>query len=119
MRQDYLEIVRQVLDHQVIDANNMPCGKVDDLQLESTARGELKIKSILVGNGPRSDRLPALVRAIMRPVLGKRSVAVPWKEVSVITNRVKLQKTARELQLDESKSRAFKIVSALPGSWKK
>ena len=119
MKPDYLEMARQVLDRQVVDANNVPCGKVDDVQLEGSAGKQLKIKAILIGHGAAADRLPELARWIVRKVWGKRAVAVPWKEVAVITNRIKLRKTARELKLDESRSAAFKVISALPGAWKK
>jgi sporulation protein YlmC with PRC-barrel domain len=119
MKPDYLEMARQVLDRQVVDANNVPCGKVDDVQLEGGAGKQLKIKAILIGHGAAADRLPELARWIVRKVLGKRTVAVPWKEVAVITNRIKLRKTAAELKLDEGRSAAFKVISVLPGAWKK
>jgi len=119
MKPNYLEMARQVLDRQVVDANNVPCGKVDDLQLEGGAGKQLKIKAILIGHGAAADRLPELAKLILRKVMGKRTVPVPWKEVAVITNRIKLRKTAAELKLDESRSAALKIISALPGAWKK
>jgi len=119
MKPDYLEMARQVLDRQVVDANNVPCGKVDDLQLEGGAGKQLRIIAILIGHGAAADRLPELAKLILRKVMGKRTVSVPWREVTVITNRIKLGKTARELKLDESRSAAFKIISALPGAWKK
>ena len=116
---DHLDLARRVLDHQVVDANNLPCGKVDDLELEGKAGSKLIIRGILIGHGTGTDRLPELAKLIMRKLVGKRSVSVPWEEVIVVTNRIKLQKTASELKLDERKSLAFKLISALPGSWKK
>ena len=119
MTQKYLDMVRQVLDRQVVDANNVPCGKVDDLELAGKAGAELKIKAILIGGSAASDRLPELARIIVQKIFGKKSVTVPWQEVSVITDHIKLKSTARELKLDEARGIAYKIISQLPGSWKK
>jgi sporulation protein YlmC with PRC-barrel domain len=119
MMQDYLDIVRQVLDRQIVDANNVPCGKVDDVEVEGEAGGELKIKALLVGHGAASDRLPEICKAVSRKIFGARVVRVPWSEVSIITDHIKLKSRADELDLGEAGSIASKIVSKLPGAWKK
>ena len=56
MSEHHLDIVRQVLDRQVVDANHIYCGKVDNIVID--LKGRPKITAILVGNGPASDRLP-------------------------------------------------------------
>ena len=109
-------MARQVLDRLVVDCNNVPCGRVDDLTMEGSPGTQLKIKEILIGVGPASDRLPELVRFIVQKVFGKRRVRVPWAEVSVITDHIKLRSAAADLGLDETRSVAFKIISALPGA---
>lgn len=119
MTKDYLDIVRQVLDRQVVDANNVPCGKVDDVEVRGGAGSKLTVQAILIGNGAASERLPELARFITQKISGKRVVKVPWAEVSIITDHIKLKSTARDLGLDEAQSAAFKIISSLPGSWKK
>jgi hypothetical protein len=119
MTQDYLDIARQVLDRQLFDANNVPCGKVDDIEVEGGAGGELKIKALLVGNGAASDRLPELCKYVSRKIFGARVVRVPWSEVSIITNHIKLASRAAELDLGEAGSLSSKIISKLPGAWKK
>ena len=119
MTQDFLDIARQVLDRQIVDANNVPCGKVDDVEVEGEADGELKIKALLVGNGAASNRLPEICKAVSRKIFGARVVRVPWSEVSIITDHIKLKSRADELDLGEAGSTASKIVSKLPGAWKK
>ena len=119
MSRDYLDMVRQVLDRLVVDCNNVPCGRVDDLVMEGTPGTQLKIKDILVGAGPASDRLPELARVIVQKVFGQRCIVVPWAEVTIITDHIKLKSSASALGLDETRSRAFKIINALPGAWKK
>jgi sporulation protein YlmC with PRC-barrel domain len=118
MKQDYLDMIRNVLDRQVIDANNIPCGKVDDLEIEGKAGSELRIKAILIGNGAASERLPELFKWMSQKIFGRRVVKVPWREVSVITDKIKLKSRADELNLSENKSIAFKIISVIP-AWKK
>jgi sporulation protein YlmC with PRC-barrel domain len=117
MNQDFLDLARQVLDRQVIDANHFPCGKVDDLEIEGVRK--LKISAILVGNGAASERLPALVKFISQKIFGKRVVRIPWSEVSVITDKIKLKSRAKELGLDERRGWAYKFISKLPRAWKK
>ena len=119
MTNGFLDLARQVLDRQLIDANNVPCGKIDDIEVEGAAGGELKIKALLVGNGAASDRLPALCKSISRIIFGERVVRVPWSEVSIITDHVKLTSRADELGLGEAGSIASRIISKLPGAWKK
>jgi sporulation protein YlmC with PRC-barrel domain len=119
MKQDYLDMVRQVLDRQVVDADNVPCGKVDDLEIEGSVGAELKIKAILVGHGAASDRLPEIAKAIAQTIFGRRIIRIPWAEVSVITDKIKLKSRADELGLGEKESVAFKLINALPGAWKK
>jgi hypothetical protein len=119
VNQDYLDMARQVLDRLVVDCNNVPCGRADDLAIKGTSGTQLEIGEILIGVGPASDRLPELARLIVQKVFGKHRVAVPWSEVTVITDHIKLKSTASDLGLDETRSFAFKIVSTFPRSWKK
>jgi sporulation protein YlmC with PRC-barrel domain len=117
MSQHYLDIARQVLDRQVVDSNHIVCGKVDDIEIEG--KTQLKVTAILLGNGAASSRLPELGKYISRKLFGRRVVRIPWSEVVVISHQIKLRSTARELGLDERTGIAFKIISALPSSWKK
>lgn len=116
MIEDHLDLVRQVLDRQVVDANNVPCGKVDDLEVEGKLK--LKVTAILIGNGASSERLPELAKYISQKLFGKRTVRVPWSEVNVITHQIKLKSTARELRLDERHGPVYRFISKLPGAWK-
>ena len=99
MTQDYLDIVRQVLDHEVVDVNNVPCGMVDDLVVEGEPGGELRVTALLVGAGAWADRLPRLFGRAVKFIFGGQRKRVPWEEVWVITERVKLKSRASELGL--------------------
>lgn len=116
--QDFLDVSRQVLDRQIADVNNVECGKVDDLELQGGV-GELKITAILVGTGVASDRLPVLARVLVQKIFGRRTVRIPWDQVVIINEQIKLKSEASAFGLAESRSKAFKIISVLPGAWEK
>jgi sporulation protein YlmC with PRC-barrel domain len=116
MKQDYLDICRQVLDHEVVDSNNIPCGMVDDVELEGGPGGELKVTAILIGPGVWAERLPALTRFLVVKVFGRHKTRVPWEQVSVITERVKLQCRAAELGLGKLDRKASRWLKRIPGA---
>ncbi|PYS98041.1 MAG: hypothetical protein DMF65_10630 [Acidobacteria bacterium] len=114
--QDYLDIVRQVLDHEVVDSNNVPCGMVDDVEVEGEPGGELKVTALLVGVGVWANRLPRVFGAAAKFVFGRRRTRVPWEEVSVITERIKLKSRATELGLGIADRKASRLIRGLPGA---
>ena len=116
MTQDYLDIVRQVLDHEVVDVNNVPCGMVDDLVVEGGAGEELRVTALLVGVGAWADRLPRLFGRAAKFVFGGQRTRVPWEEVWVITERVKLKSRASELGLGVADRKASRWIRWLPGA---
>ena len=117
MSDHYLDIVRKVLDCPLVDANHNNCGKVDDIELD--LEDEPKVVALLVGNEYASDRLPEFARYVSRKLFGRSRTRIPWSEVSVITDDVKLAREAKEYGLDERTGFAFDLISKLPGSWKK
>ena len=117
MSQKYLDFVRQILDRQVVDANHFECGKVDELEIDLENGG--RVTAILIGNGAASERLPELARVLSQKIFGTRKSRIPWSEVSVVTDKVKLKSTAKELKLDERRGWVYKFISRLPGAWKK
>lgn len=114
--QDYLDIVRQVLDHEVVDVNNVPCGMVDDLLVEGGPGEGLRVTALLVGTGAWAERLPSLLGRAAKFLFGGRRVRVPWEEVWVITERVKLKSRASELGLGVADRKASRWIKWLPGA---
>jgi sporulation protein YlmC with PRC-barrel domain len=117
MKEHYLDLVRQVLDRQVVDANHINCGKVDDIEI--SVKGKPKVTAILVGNGVACNRLPELARYFSRALFGRHVVKIPWSEVSVISDNIKLASHAADYGLDERKGWAYNIIEKFPGAWKK
>jgi sporulation protein YlmC with PRC-barrel domain len=116
MSEHHLDVVRQVLDNQVVDRNHVHCGKVDDVLIDIDGP---KVTGIVVGNGAASDRLPELPRWISRKLFGTKQVKIPWSDVLVITEVIKLAKDAKDYDLDERKGWTYNLISRLPGAWKK
>ena len=116
MKEDYLDFVRQVLDHEVVDANNMPCGMVDDLEVSGEIGGELRVTALLVGAGAWTKRLPSPFEGLAAFIFGRQQTRVPWSEVESITERVKLRSEAEQLGLGRADRRAGRLLEKVPGS---
>jgi sporulation protein YlmC with PRC-barrel domain len=116
MKDDFLDIVRQVLDHEVVDSNNLPCGMVDDLEVEAEPGGELRVTALLVGAGAWTRRLPSAFEGLAAFIFGNRQTRVPWSEVESVTERVKLRSRAADLGLGGADRRAAKLLERIPGS---
>ena len=116
MTEHFLDFVRQVLDHEVVDSNNLPCGMVDDLEVEGEPGGELKVTALLVGAGAWTRRLPSVFEGLAAWVFGKQLTRVPWSEVESVTERIKLRSRAEELGLGRADRKASKLLEKVPGA---
>ena len=105
MNDEALDLVRDVLDHEVVDAEGVPCGMVDDLELEGNAGSTLRVRALLLGAGAWSDRLPRPMRRLVQALTGRGTVRIPWSEVAVTSDRVVLASTAAALGLDAADRR--------------
>ncbi|MBV9925715.1 MAG: hypothetical protein JOZ96_11910 [Acidobacteria bacterium] len=116
MKDEFLDLVRQVLDHEVVDSNNLPCGMVDDLEVSGGPGGELRVTALLVGAGAWTRRLPSGFEGLAAFIFGRQQTRVPWSEVETVTERVKLRSRAEELGLGGADRKAAKILEKVPGS---
>lgn len=105
MNDETLDLVRDVLDHEVVDADGVPCGMVDDVELEGRPGSTLRIRALLLGVGVWSDRLPAPLGRLVRAVAGRGRIRIPWSEVAVTRDRIQLASTAAALRLDAEERR--------------
>jgi hypothetical protein len=116
MKPQYVDLLRDVLDHQLVDAEGMPCGQVDDLVIEGSPGSKLLVTALLVGPGAWMNRLPRRVRLLLGRVVGKRCTRVPWSEVAVITQNIKLRSSASALGLGAADRKLGRWIARLPGS---
>jgi sporulation protein YlmC with PRC-barrel domain len=112
----FLDIVRNVLDHEVVDVNDVPCGVVDDVELEGEPGGELRVTALLVGTGAWAERLPRVFEVVAKKIFGGQRTRVPWEEVWIVGERIKLKSRASEVKLGRADRTASGIVEKLPGS---
>lgn len=113
-RPPYLDLVRMLLDHQLLDANQVECGKVDDVELE-IQDGRLRATAIFTGPGAAFAHLPGWLAWIATKLFGNRSTRLPWAELAIVDARLKLRSTAGALGLDRADREAAGWVSKLPG----
>lgn len=118
MSRAHLDLVRQVLDHELVDAAGHPCGMVDDLELTETA-GTFEVAALLVGPGAWGPRLPALFAFIAGWLVGRELTRVAWHEVAKIGERIELKKSASALGLGKLDRKASRWLKWIPGSEKK
>jgi sporulation protein YlmC with PRC-barrel domain len=88
-----LHLLREVLDHEVVDVDGVSCGMVDDLEIEWTPQGPA-VAALLLGPGAWSRRLPHWLRALVRRIFGCAIVRIPWREVARVSETVALRSRA-------------------------
>jgi hypothetical protein len=81
---------RELLDHEIVDADGNACGMVDGLEIEG-AGANARVVALLVGPGAWLPRLPALPRVVARWLFGERVVRIPIEAVSDVSEVVTLK----------------------------
>ena len=113
MKEKYLNLVQMVLDHQLIDANYIECGKVTDIEIEG-GPDELRVTALLTGPGVAAGHMPRILQALIRKIFGRRVTRIPWSEVRVITSQIKLGSTAPQLGLNAAEQKVARWLARLP-----
>ena len=104
-----------VLDHQLLDAEDRRCGKVDDISLEGAPGENLEVVAILCGPGVWRARA-GLIGRIAAWMGGGGRVRIPWDEVADVGPHVQLRKRAEELGLGRGDDRLRPYIAKIPGS---
>jgi sporulation protein YlmC with PRC-barrel domain len=110
-----VKLLTDVRDLQIVDADGMHCGIVDDIELEGKAGGPLRVKALLVGPGGYAKRLPHWWMALVRLIAGDKVVRVPWSEIESITSVVRLASPAAKLGLGRAETRARRLLPPIGG----
>jgi hypothetical protein len=114
----------QLLDRQLVDADDFLAGKVDDLELEFDDEGIPMVVAILSGPGAVAGRVGgrfgswiAVLHRRLQDAPGSGPARVPFELVTGIGSDVKL--TARRSELESNRSEDWArdvIVSKIPGA---
>ena len=116
MNDENVDLMRSVLDHEIVDADDVPCGMVDDVELSGGPGGVLKVEALLTGPGAWTERLPWLFPRLARALVGRQQSRIPWSEVASLGDRLKLKSTAKELGLNSGDRRMEQWLKRIPGS---
>jgi sporulation protein YlmC with PRC-barrel domain len=108
-----VDIALGVLDHQLVDADGVNCGKVDDLEVTGLDGDSPEVVEIIVGGNAWRSR--GLLGRIAGHFSGN-AVHVRWSEVESVSSVVKLKRPASELRLNRGDERWSRLVGKLPGS---
>ena len=97
-----LELMRDVLDHDVVDVDGVRCGMVDDIEFAEGPAG--------------APVVAALLAVVSAWLFGRARTRVPWGEVAELTQSVKLARRASELGLGRLDRKAATWLKRLPGA---
>jgi sporulation protein YlmC with PRC-barrel domain len=115
MKGHSLDLLREVLDHEVVDADGISCGMVDDIALSNTADGPT-VAALLIGPGASVPRLPAVLQWLAGKMLGHEVVRVPWDEIEHVAEVITLKSKASTLRLGRLERKAGAWLSRVPRS---
>ncbi len=110
-----LDLLREVLDHELVDANGTPCGIVDDIEFGDSPVGPV-LAALWVGPGAWVPRLPALLALPARRLFGEGRVRVPWEQVQDIGEVIRLKASAGALGLGRNDQEVGRWLKRLPGA---
>ena len=123
---DYLDVNVDLLDRQVVDSEDVPLCKVDDLRFERGEDGRWRVSEILVGPGALGDRFRGQLGAVltgihrrMRGLSEPRPPGIEWRNVLRLDSDVRLSVPRDGLSSDLDPLEQWlrdHIVERIPGS---
>ena len=117
-----MDVVRDVLDKNVIDRNGREMGRVDGILIEQQPNQPVRLTAVLIGPAALGDRLhPALGRVVRRiekrfGVDGDRPARVAFSDIDEIETKVRLRLAIGETAVAAVEQRLRSWVVRLPGS---
>ena len=115
MSRPTLDAVADVLDHELVDADGLPCGMVDDVVLEGQPGASLAIVGLLVGPGAWLPRTMPPLRFFAQLMFGRERVRVPWSAVRSVGERIVLEQRAAHYGLGRTDRRLGRWIARIPG----
>jgi hypothetical protein len=108
-------LARNVLDHQLLDADGRRCGKIDDLAIQGGPGETAEVTAILTGPGVWPQRAGRLGR-LAGWLGGSKRVTLPWSEVKRVNSGVELRHRATHYRLATLDDRLKPILEKIPGA---
>jgi sporulation protein YlmC with PRC-barrel domain len=109
-----MDLIRDVLDNQIVDRNQRRMGKVDGILVELREGKPPLVKYIECGWLTKARRLhPRVARWLRRRV--SRPYRIPWQRIRDIGVDVEIGQTAEETPLLRTENRLRGILGKVPG----
>lgn len=125
MAERMIDLGFDILDRQVLDSEGIPCGNVDDIELEFV-EGRSKpplVTAILMSPGAyglRMGRMGAVIVALWRrlhPARGPKPLRVEWSSVAKLDYAIHLSVTRYEAGLTQAEDWVRdNIIERIPGA---
>jgi sporulation protein YlmC with PRC-barrel domain len=116
MNRENVDLMRDVLDHEIVDVEGLPCGMVDDVELEGGPGSSLTVVALCTGAGAWTERLPWFFPRLASALVGRHQSRIPWSEVALTGDRIHLKSTASELGLNAGERRFERWLAKVPRS---
>ena len=107
------DLMRDLLDHELVDCDGTSCGMVDDVELSSaeTDGAAPEVVALWSGPGAWTPRLPAFARIAVRAVAGARRRRIDFGEVAEISEVIRLKSSAVSLRLGVADRKAGRLFA--------
>ncbi|MBF6599929.1 MAG: hypothetical protein IVW36_05410 [Dehalococcoidia bacterium] len=94
---DHILLMRDIVDNQILDVRGARVTKVAGVEVElPAAGGEPVVRCLLVGPEPLARRVNGQLGDVARRITGgRRTVRIPWSDVSDVGPDVRLRIEAR------------------------
>jgi sporulation protein YlmC with PRC-barrel domain len=123
LRDGSIELGLELLDRQLLDSEGVPCGNVDDLELDDGGDGGPVVTAILVSPGALGPRIGGLIGRVMlatwrrlHPDAQPSPIRIPWEAVQKADYAVHLTVQRHEAGLTRSEDWAYeRVISKIPG----
>jgi sporulation protein YlmC with PRC-barrel domain len=116
-----VDVVRDLLDQQVIDGNGREIGRVDGIVVQVRDGEPPLLRSFLIGSTVLGDRLhPTVSRwcAALERALGiadRRPIEIRLSEIVEVDHEVKVRATSHEVAADAVEQRLRPWLAKIPG----
>jgi hypothetical protein len=109
LRGNEVDLGLRLLDHQLVGADQVRCGKVDDVLLESDGH-ELVVTALLTGPRAQRRRLAHWASRLSRWFGRDLEHRVEWTSVEMIDASINLKQSAAELGLGAGDRNARDLI---------
>ena len=110
-----IDLGLNLVDHQLLDADERRCGNADELVLEGGPGEALEV--VAIQSGPGTWRRRAGWTGRFASWLGGGGIVrIPWEDVAEVGAHIKLRKRAEELGLGRGDDRLRPYIEKIPGA---